>query len=517
MSGPHSATNNVSPDIINEFETELLQHEAEPLLKSKQISNESTNITGETTTTTLPLPNNKSMHDIIKKLFKDKRFTYWFIFKILFFTQVFAAGLFIPLYAAEYFGGCLESNGIGSISGCVPNYSLYAYYATMFFSIAGLITFLISSFIGYLTDKYGRKKFFYLAIITWMIPRVVMIFYINFYLYFSLSLLEAINGGDFFIASKGYLADIIPKKNERIIGYGFGQSAVGIGCILGSVLAVLISYLWNDHTIFIALGIYYILLLVFTKFFITEPTNDRQNTIQFEMINPFKYLKKVFVHNLIFYLSLLSLLMSIVESGIMSSLFAYIGNEFQLSKEGNSTMTYGIFAVTMSVAVILTGYFLAIFKNFYDELNIMIIAICIKILSLLLLSFISMFPLIFKNYIVLYLSAFLYGTSFFIWPSITGLLTKYLSDNQQGTGFGIIDSWTAIANIIAPFSFGYLYVTLNKMKIQWILFLFAILFCIASCIIVYYPLKNTVKQQIKLLNFENNNGNHTNNDNSNDN
>jgi len=445
----------------------------------------------------------KPMHEIIKKLFMQRSFILWFIFKVLYFTQVFAAGLFIPLYAAEWFGGCLSADGLTVINGCAPNYSSYAYYATMFYSISGLITFLVSSFVGHLTDKYGRKPFFYLAIVTWMIPRVVMIFYVDFYLYFSLSLLEAINGGDFFIASKGYLADIIPNKEERIIGYGFGQSSVGIGCILGSIFAVCITTVWNDHTAFIALGIFYVLLLIYTRFGIQEsyPTGNLANRSTFirGARNPFQYLGKICKFNLILYLSLLSLIMAIVESGIMASLFSYIGNEYKLHEQGSSTLVYGIFAVVMSIAVILTGFFLALFKKAYDELHIMVIAVCIKVTALLLLAMISLLPNQFRNYTVLYFAAFFYGTSFFIWPSITGLLTKYLSDEQQGTGFGIIDAWTAVANIIAPFSFGYFYVTLDAMHMPWILFFFAISFCVLAIVVILVPLKSTIRKQRRLL------------------
>ena len=99
----------------------------------------------------------------------------------------------------------------------------------------------------------------------------------------------------------------------------------------------------------------------------------------------------------------------------------------------------------MSVAVILGRNF-SIFKIVCELNNI--IAVCIKISALLLLASISVWPDLFRNYTVLYISAFLYGTSFFIWPSITGLLTKYLNDSEQGTGFGVIDAWTAVATVL---------------------------------------------------------------------
>merc|ERR1712176_625581 len=129
-------------------------------------------------------------------------------------------------------------------------------------------------------------------------------------------------------------------------------------------------------------GVFYILLLIYTKFFIQEPARydhdhpqdiDRSTFIR-GATNPFKFLGKICKFPLIAYLSLLSLLMAVVECGIMSSLFAYIGNEYKLHDEGSSTLTYAIYAVIMSIAVILSGIFLAFFKKSYDELSIMIIA-----------------------------------------------------------------------------------------------------------------------------------------------
>ncbi len=52
---------------------------------------------------------------------------------------------------------------------------------------------------------------------------------------------------------------------------------------------------------------------------------------------------KVTKFSLIFYVSLLALLMSIVESGVMTSLFAYIGNEFHLNDEGMVTSRLVVF------------------------------------------------------------------------------------------------------------------------------------------------------------------------------
>ena len=106
----------------------------------------------------------------------------WFIFKILYFAQVFAVGLFVPLYAAEWFGGCLEADNITPFADCSPDYTQYAFWSTLFFS--RLITFLSSPLAGHLSDVHCRKPFFFLAaVLTWMIPRLVMLFHIDFFIY----------------------------------------------------------------------------------------------------------------------------------------------------------------------------------------------------------------------------------------------------------------------------------------------------------------------------------------------
>jgi len=288
-----------------------------------------------------------------------------------------------------------------------------------------------------------------------------------------------------------------------MVGFGFGESAVGIGCILGAIIAVSVASAFNDHAVFIALAGLYGLMLVYIYFFIKEPDKftdpnhvDAPSSQNIRGItNPIKYLGKVFQYKLIAYLSLLSFLMGLVETGIMTSLFSYIGNEFSLSSQGKSAMTYAIYAVLMALAVILAGFLIALFKKKYDDIIIIVISISIKIAALLLLGFISLIPLLFKNYIVLYVSAVLYGSSFTMWPALIGILTKYLEDSQQGTGFGILDAWTGVSSIIAPFGFGYLYVRLDAVDLEWMLFMVAIVLCVLEILIALFPLRRAVAEQ----------------------
>ena len=158
-------------------------------------------------------------------------------------------------------------------------------------------------------------------------------------------------------------------------------------------------------------------------------------------------------------------------------------------------MTYAIYAVLLSLAVIFAGFLIALFKKKYDDILIMVIAISIKIAALTLLGFISLIPLLFKNYVVLYISAVLYGASFVMWPALAGILTKYIDESQQGTGYGILDAWTGVSSVIAPFGFGYLYVSLISANLQWMLFAIAIVLCVAEILLALFPLRYAIREQ----------------------
>lgn len=276
---------------------------------------------------------------------------------------------------------------------------------------------------------------------------------------------------------------------------------MGIGCIVGSVLAVTVSMPFDDHAVFIALGAWYIVLLLFVVLFVAEPARFANGGARSEGdsagrgLNPCRYLSAVCRHRLILHLSLLSLLMAWAESGVMASLFAFIGNEFGLERQGDSTLVFAVFALLMAAAVVLSGILLLPLKRHYDSLCIMVIAVSIKIAAFSLLAAVPMSPAIFKNYGVLYLVATLYGSSFLIWPTITGLLTKHCGEREQGTAFGILDAFTGIASILAPFSFGQLYVFSMGRGVQWLLFAVAIAFCIVSIVIIAYPLRAAVNAQ----------------------
>lgn len=197
----------------------------------------------------------KQKQDIPKKQFKklwsNKSYRYIAIFQTFYLMQMLTPTPFIVLYGAQYFADCLTKNGREAIPNCQPDYSTYNFYMTMFVSIEASLSFLTSGFMGKLSDSFGRKPFLIITVLAYMIPRTMMIFYVNFWVYWVLSLGQALYSGFIPIVSKGYIADIFPDKNMRMIAYAGIHSSTAIGAVLGILICIffilidIISYKLN--------------------------------------------------------------------------------------------------------------------------------------------------------------------------------------------------------------------------------------------------------------------------------
>ena len=115
--------------------------------------------------------------------------------------------------------------------------------------MGGCVSFLFASFMGRLSDSFGRKIFLIIGILVWMIPRLILIFYINFLLYWSIVLLSDINGGDQIVPPlKASVSDIISPK-QRINAFGKIHAALGSGLIIGAIFGIIISIIWNNYIV----------------------------------------------------------------------------------------------------------------------------------------------------------------------------------------------------------------------------------------------------------------------------
>eukprot|EP01083_Nonionella_stella_P306106 1070692_1 len=428
----------------------------------------------------------------------SKEFIKFNIFQFLWIGPWICGTIVLPLFGAQWFGDCLIQDGLSVevIEGCEPDYVQYNFYLTLFNSIGGAVSFLLAGFIGRLSDSFGRKPFLILAIICWMIPRVTILFYINFFLYWSLALLPDINGGDQILpALKASISDIVSPK-DRINAFGRIHGAMGAGLIVGSAFAIAISAQYNNYTVLIITAIWYMVLLLLTICGIKEPIDRNHNRVSISSkvwSNPFRPLTVICQNQFIFILSVLSFCTSLVEGGVMSSLFAYFGHELHLTDDGKAAMVFGIYVTTVSVVLVpISVCFLPFLKRKKVHYSHMIaISVCFRITSLALLVVIGMDLHSFSEYkqYILYSAAAFHGSGMFHFAVLEGIVGEYVAKNCQGVAFGVITSYKGISGIIAPFSFGVLFTQFSDTYLSALFLMVGIFICIIVIWLGYFPLK----------------------------
>eukprot|EP01084_Bolivina_argentea_P278535 475888_1 len=433
---------------------------------------------------------------------KSKQFIKIILFQILWVGPWIAGTIAIPPLGAQWFGGCLQHDvpNLEVIEDCDPDYVTYNLYFTLFGSIGGLVSFLFASFMGRLSDSFGRKLFIIFGIIFWMIPRITLIFYMNFFLYWMLGILSDINGGDQILPSlKASVSDIIDPK-DRVNAFGRMHGAMGMGLIIGAMFSIGISSIWNNYTVLIATAIWYLILLIFAMLFIGETIDINNNRISMNksvLSNPFKPLTIICGNKFILYLSIITFFASLVEAGVMSSLFGYVGYSLSLNNDSRASMVFGIYVTIVSIVIIpISVCFLPFLKNKnVHYTHIIVIAICFRIASLLLLALISLdFGENINGEYILYFSAILHGCGMFSFAVLEGIVSEYVSKECQGIAFGVVTSYKGIASIIAPFSFGLLFVKLSKTNISGLFIIIAILICCIEIVLSLIPLKKLLNK-----------------------
>eukprot|EP01084_Bolivina_argentea_P308083 532607_1 len=445
--------------------------------------------------------NNNIQKGQFKTVWKNKSYRRICLFQTLYLTQMVAVSPFIVLYGAQWFSNCLSTNGRDVEDNCDPDYATYNFYMTMFVSIEALLSFLASGFMGKLSDSFGRKIFLIITILSYMIPRTTMIFYVNFWLYFCLALGQALYTGLITIIVKGYVADIFIDKNIRITAYAGIHSSSALGAILAVGLAMTVTTIWNNHTMFIALSFLYIIFISYTLIFVEEsllPGNRNKFEMkQLKSYNPTRPLFKIFQHKFMIYMALISFVFQTVESGVIASLFAYVGDTFNLTEDGEATLIFGGIQLLMGTLVIPASLILLpCLQKRCKETNIVIISCMFRVLAILAFAAISYeeIDIFYQNYFVLFTGAICYGLSFFGGVVLDSLLTKFVHKNSQGIAFGIINSYKDIARIFAPFSFGAFYVyTLNNFNMPYIYLLLALFLQFILILIIIFGLKPIIE------------------------
>lgn len=135
---------------------------------------------------------------------------------------------------------------------------------------------LVMPLAGKLSDQYGRKKVFVVAVILFTVASLLCGLVDNIYLLVLLRGVQAIGGGAFMPAATGIVADNFGPNRDRAVG--MFTSIFPIGGIVGPIIGGMLLTYWNWRAIFVVNIPIGLLLLVLALLVIPEsrtPVNRR--------------------------------------------------------------------------------------------------------------------------------------------------------------------------------------------------------------------------------------------------
>ena len=171
-----------------------------------------------------------------------------------------------------------------------------------------------------------KKVFLLLTFAVGLINRGVMIFTDNLWIFLWLRGLYGINGGRDAQTPvmNAYYADVLPP-HLKTLGFGLSYGMAGIMLFLGAAIATSISLLYRTDFNWTAIGMVYILAIIYCILFIKEsllPINRKKFSLK--NFNPIRPLIHVADNKIVLWVSVIQFLISLPQGTYLISYNIYI-------------------------------------------------------------------------------------------------------------------------------------------------------------------------------------------------
>lgn len=398
---------------------------------------------------------------------------------IVLFLDLIGFSIIFPLFPRmlQYYGSVEGDSGLfGLILGFIHQLSHWlgaepgAYHEVLFGGILGsiysILQFVFAPIFGSLSDKYGRKPILCFTVLGLAFSYGLWIFASSFTLLVVARLLGGVMSGNISTAT-AVVADVTDRSN-RSKGMATVGIAFGLGFIVGPAIGAFASMIdltslfpslesYGIHPFtcpaIIALALSILnLWYVSTKFKESHPKSKRGKASQTRSINPLNLFKVeaypgVSLNNLIYFLYLLT----------------FSGMEFTLTFLSFERLGYT--NVQQGIMFVYVGFVLSMVQGGYvrrkvgdvGEKKMAFTGMVLLVPGYALLGFAHSTWML---YLGLFLMAF---GSAQVMPCLTGLVSKYTPEEEQGRVVGVFRSLGALARAFGPLLACFIYWHLGGM------------------------------------------------------
>lgn len=301
-------------------------------------------------------------------------------------------------------------------------------------AVYALNQFLFGPIIGALSDRFGRRPLILISLTALVIDYLLMAVAWTVWILFIGRFLAGLAGASYTVAT-AYIADV-SKKEERSANFGLIGAAFGVGFVIGPVLGGLAANLGVRAPLYLAAGLCFVGVL-FGLFVLPESLKqENRRAFSLKSANPFSSLLRAF--------RLPGLQAFLVVYTIMGfadytypAIWAYWGKEafgWSAAMIGITLAYYGI-----GTAIVQGGLIRMIIPRI-GEPNTIWVGLTAGGLALVLLSFA---PTTWVVFAIIPLSC----VSHIAAAAMTGMMTRLVSDSEQGELQGVLGSIAAVTSI----------------------------------------------------------------------
>ncbi|HRC07419.1 MAG TPA: MFS transporter [Miltoncostaeales bacterium] len=298
--------------------------------------------------------------------------------------------------------------------------------------------FIFAPLLGRLSDRYGRRPVILISLLGSAISSFMIGFANSIILLFVARILNGISGASYSTA-QAYVADITTKEN-RARGMGLIGAAFGIGFIIGPALGGLCALVDKRLPFFVSGALALANMAIAWK---RLPETDRRPAASGGRL---AFLRRAIADRTVGPLVVITFLGTFAFTG-METTFSLLGRrrfDFDLTKASL------IFAFIGIVAAVLQGKLIGPIVDRMGERRVMNLGIVLTAAALGLLA-------VTTNVVALFPVAALLAASGLVFPTVTALVSKASSDDEQGAMLGVLASASGLARAIGPVAAGALF------------------------------------------------------------
>ncbi|WP_322551950.1 MFS transporter [Priestia megaterium] len=320
---------------------------------------------------------------------------------------------------------------------------------TLLTSIYALSVFLAAPVLGALSDRYGRRPVLIISLIGSAFGYFIFGLGGALWILFLGRTIEGLTGGEI-SAIFAYFADIT-SSNERTKYFGWISAVVGVGTALGPIIGGALATFGNSVPMY-AGTVITLLNAIYGYFFMPESLEKsrRSFSISVRELNPFIQLSKVFSFKSVKWLLIAGFLVWI-PNGSLQAIFS----QFSIDTFAWQPIFIGL---TFSIIGVLDIFSQTIIMprllKFLTDKKIALLGMISQIIGFILISISALTDF----YFVFIVGMIFFGLGDSVFgPSFNGMLSKSVSDSEQGHILGGAQSIQSLARFIGPIIGGQLY------------------------------------------------------------